>query len=468
MTKDNFYDFPKVSKSEWEKLVRMDLKGKDYSQTLVNKVWGELNTMPFYTLEDLPGEISQESFHEKAKLPGFSPRIWNNAVSIFPQDEKKGNQEILLALENGADALVLHLTGLENLNELLKGVMTEFIQIYFKPLDSPRILYNQIIDWIEKLHIKPSMLSGAVLWSPCVEMFHSDADFEENVQVGAEMIDRFSEFREFFPMTLDSSIYANSGANGIQQCFLGVGEMIELMDSFIKKAVSPAMILENFAFHLAVGELFFPEIVKLKAFRRLLVELAANMGQQIDGESLHFIISTSIWSKSLLDKNSNLIRQTYEAMAAVMGGANSLWVRPVQEGKATKLEKRIARNVSTILKEESYLDKVMDPASGSYFLENLENDLVKMVLEKLEKLEDDGGWLKNFQSRSIHNLVKHEREKVQNKLLSAESVKVGANKYVLKGSSESDAQFEEIEEKEFELKLTRATYLLEKENLKNS
>ncbi|MBN3582731.1 hypothetical protein JYB64_10085 [Algoriphagus aestuarii] len=468
MTNENFYDFPPVKKTEWKELIQKDLKGKDFDQTLVSKVWGELDSQPFYTLDDIPDQLIPDSFHREPKLPGFSPRIWNNAVSIFPKDEKKGNEEILFALENGADALVLHLTGHENLNELLKGVMTEFIQIYFAPLDSPRFLYNQINDWISKLHIKPTMLSGAVLWSPCLEMFRSDADFEKNVQLGSEMIDRFSEFREFFPMTLDISIYGDSGANGIQQCFLGLGEMIELMDSFIAKAVSPAMIFENMAVHISVGELFFPEIAKLKGFRRLLVELAANMGQQIDANSLHFLVSTSSWSKSLLDKNSNLIRQTYEAMSAVMGGANSLWVRPVLEKEASVLEKRIARNVSSILKEESCLDKVMDPASGSYYLENLENDLVSIVLKKLEKLEDDGGWLKNFQSRNIHQLVKEERGKMQKIMVSIEQVKVGANKYVIKDSTGLIKDFKEVSEEEFELNATRATYLLEKENLENA
>ncbi|WP_332913378.1 methylmalonyl-CoA mutase family protein [Algoriphagus boritolerans] len=70
-----------------------------------------------------------------------------------------------------------------------------------------------------------------------------------------------------------------------------------------------------------------------------------------------------------MDANTNLIRQTYEAMAAVMGGANGLWVVPIQQDKANELELRIARNVSSILIHESYLDKVADPTAGSYYLD---------------------------------------------------------------------------------------------------
>ncbi len=468
MTKDSFYNFPGVSKEEWIEKVREDLKGKDFEKILITDVWDELKVMPFYSMEDLPESNFSYKFHAKAHLPGFAPRIWNNVVSFHPTDEKKCNQEIIHALENGADAIAIHLTGDENLNLLLKGVMTEFIHIYFIPLESPRILYNQILDWINSLHIKPSMLSGAVLWSPTSGLFQRESNFLENIQLGAEMIEKFSAFREFYPMTLDIAKYANSGANGIQQLYLGLGEMIEMMDSFIPKAVSAAMIFDNMAFLASAGELSFPEISKLKAFRILLVELAGNMGVEISMESLHLVVSTSEWSKSLIDKNSNLIRQTYEAMSAILGGGNSIWVRPINEKQASDLEKRVARNVSSILKEESFLDKVMDPAAGAYYLENLEADLKKTILKKLEKLEDNGGWLKNFNSRKIHEEVRVERNRIQEQVLKNEQIKVGANKYEAKNELASYGVFKEIIEAEYELKPTRATYLLEKKNLKES
>lgn len=468
MTKESFYNFPNVSKEEWIENVQKELKGKDFEKTLVNKVWGELDVLPFYTSEDLPKSNFSFRFHEKAKFPGFSPRNWNNVVSFYPVDEKKSNQEIIHALENGADSIAIHLNGAENLNQVLTGVMTEFIHIYFIPLDSPRLLFDQILEWIESLQIKPSMLQGAVLWSPTSELFNSESDFSENIKLGAEMIEHFSSFREFFPLTLDIARYADSGANVIQQLYLGLGEMIEMMDSFIKKAVSPAMLFENIAIHASVGELFFPEISKLKVFRELLVELAGNMGQDIALESLHLIVSTSEWSKSLIDKNSNLIRQTYEAMSAVIGGGNSIWVRPLNEKSATILEKRVARNVSSILKEESFLDKVMDHAAGSYYVESLYSDIKANVLKKLEELEENGGWLENFKSRKVHETVRVERKRIQEQYLNNESIKVGANKYEVEGDLSNNGDFEEIEEVEYGLKPTRATYLLEKKNLKKS
>lgn len=468
MTKESFYNFLDVTKEDWVEQVKKDLKGKDFEQTLIHKVWNDVEVLPFYCSEDISKPIPSIRFHEEAKLPGFSPRIWNNAVSFYPTDDKGCNQEILSVLQQGADAIIIHLRGTENLHEILKGVMTEFIHLYFVPLSSPRMLFNQIMDWIESLHVKPGMLQGAILWSPTSDLMKRNGDFQENIKLGAEMIGKLSAFRDFYPMTLNFSLYEDSGANGIQQSFLGLAEMVEMMDAFIKEAVSTAMLFDNMAVYCSAGELFFPEIAKLKAIRILLQELAFNLGQEISPASLHFIISSSTWSKSLMDQNSNLIRQTYEAMSAIFGGADTLWVRPALGEKASELEKRMARNVSTILKEESYLDKVMDPAAGSYYIDSLVENLRKKILEELRNFEEKGGWLKNFESRQIQAIVRKERSLIQESYLTQEKIKVGANKYEEKDDSAGKISFEKIVEESHELKPSRATYLLEKKTLDQS
>lgn len=466
MIEEPFFDFSPKSKNDWIDQVKKDLKGKDFDQNLVQQVWGEIPSQPFYTLEDLPEKLADLKFHEAPTLPGTSPRVWNNVVPVFPGEEKKTNEEILHVLDHGAEGLVLHLQGDENLHELLKGVMTEFVQLYFIP-ENPKLVFNQLVEWVEKLQIKPSMLQGGILWSPASELFNKGEGFEEGIDLAVEMINRFSEYLDFYPVSLDTVRYADAGANGIQQLYLGMGEMIEFMDAMIKKAVSPAMLYNNMAFYAAVGDDHFPEIAKLKALRLLLLELAFNMGQEINPSELHLVVTTSLWSKSYLDKNTNLIRQTYEAMAAILGGANTLFVRPLEREKASQLESRVARNISAVLKEEAYLDKVMDPSAGSYYLENLIKDIKAKVLEELEVLEDNGGWLESFHKREIHSLVRSERDKIQKEILEGGIVKVGANKY-LSSQEEDRKDFEGLHEKDFELRPSRATYLLEMEKQKNS
>jgi methylmalonyl-CoA mutase len=155
-------------------------------------------------------------------------------------------------------------------------------------------------------------------------------------------------------------------------------------------------------------------------------------------------------------------------MAGILGGGNSIWVKPTEGKNASILEKRIARNISSILKEESYLDKVMDPAAGSYYLESLQNEIEKEVITSLQELEEKGGWLKSFENRALHADIRNSREAAQKKVLSDSSIKVGVNKYLAKGKLENHLPFEPIFEKDFELLPNRATYLVEQNTLSNS
>lgn len=467
MTNHDFYTFPPSSKKDWIDQAKADIKGKDFDDTLTSLLWDNIKIQPFYTSEDLNGLAESYKFHPDPKIPGMSPRVWNNLVSIFLTESKRTNKETLHSLQNGADGLILHLSGKENLNQILKGVHTEYISTNFLPTGETIQLFNVIHGWIESVSLKPSMLTGAILWSPCDELFRSGENFGSGIDLAFQAISDFKEFMGFYPMTVNLSRYANAGATGIQELTYGLGEIIELIDKLSKKGASPRQVFENMVFLTAAGDSHFAEIAKTKALRKLVVGLAANYGVQIEPENIHIIVSTSLWSKSLLDKNTNLIRQTYEAMAGVLGGANSLWVRPVEDKDASDLEKRVARNTSSILKDESYLDKVMDPAAGSYYLEKLHDEIEKSVIEGLKELEQKGGWLKSFEDRSLHAEIRQTRETVQKKVLSDSVIKVGTNKYIAKDELKNDLPYADLVEQDFELLPSRATYFVEQKTLGN-
>jgi methylmalonyl-CoA mutase len=458
MTEQNFYEFPKESKIQWEERIRKELKGKNFEESLQSKLWGELTIQPFYTKDDLSREVSQIRFHPASDLPGIAPRHWDNVVAIYPGEEKVSNKEILNALENGAEGLILHLDGSENVNQLLRSVHTEYIQLYILPTGDISLVLNQLNDWLKSIQLKPSMLRGALLWSPTDEFFRETTALDEVLMKVSESIELFREFPDFLPLSIDFAKYLNSGGDGLQQLTYGFGELIELVDHLVKKGVSARTIFEKSAFHLAVGKDYFPEIAKLKAFRTLLIGLSHTFGVPLIAESIHVIVSTGSWDKSLLDKNNNLIRQTFEAMSAIHGGCNTLWVNPAEGKEATVLEARIARNVSAILREESYLDKVMDPAAGSFFIETIALEIEKKVIDQIKILEKNGGWLKSFEERILHGKIRQTRIKKQRDILKNENIKVGVNKYQLEPDSTNHMS---IEEKENELLPARASYLAE-------
>ena len=125
----------------------------------------------------------------------------------------------------------------------------------------------------------------------------------------------------------------------------------------------------------------------------------------------------------------------------------------------------MARNVSSILKEEAHLDKVIDPAAGSFFLEELIFKIQEELKSGLRKLETEGGWLFAVESGTLHQKVRSSREKAQNELIEVKRTKIGVNKYPASDGLKYNLEFEVFEEKSFQLNPTREAYLIELQTL---
>ncbi len=289
-------------------------------------------------------------------------------------------------------------------------------------------------------------------------------DRNEPLGLGFEVLSELFEMTEgypsFKPFCIKTSRYTESGGNPLDALVFGIGELMEVVHSLGK---SPREIFSNLFLEASVGENHFGELVRLKAFRRFVASLSGLYSQSLPEEEkdLLLLCQTSSWSKSLVDAHTNLIRQTYEAMSAVLGGANFLWVRPLDEENTGVLERRIARNVSVILREESHLDKVQDPAAGSFFLEKLTTDMLSHLKERLLQLEAGGGWKENLERGEIHREVRKNREKIQDLVLQNSLPKIGVNRYPAPGPFQKSADFEFFSEKNHELNPTRASYLVE-------
>lgn len=460
MTRDLFSDFSPTNKDAWIHQAMKDLKGKDVDQSLRSRLWEEIAIAPIYTAEDvfdLP-KLPQASFQNQPEFPGFSTRNWINFAPVYPHFS---NRDVLHALENGADGLILPIRGNENLTELLKDVKPEYLSILIKPLDDPLVALGAYLLWTKKIGVDQSKLNGGLLWSPMDRLFKEEGSVEGAMEVLKSVLISSPNSPNFQSFYVDFCRYAEAGASGLDELIFGFGELIELID---QSGIDPKQIFEKCGFYTAVGDLHFPEIAKLKTLRFFAAELALQYDIELRPQDISIFTKTSDWSKSTLDPNTNLIRQTYEAMAAVLGGANGIWVTPLQSSNASELELRIARNVSSILVHESYLDKVADPTAGSYYLDFLVNKLSEKTKEGLQKLEENGGWFQNFKLGQIHHRVRERREKQQNQALLGEVSKIGVNKYPASNSLKNDLDFIPLEEKSKQLNPSRASYLVELQN----
>src|SRR5690606_6092247 len=167
------------------------------------------------------------------------------------------------------------------------------------------------------------------------------------VEVFRELLELTEPYPNFKSFTLKTSRYTESGGNPLDAVIFGLSELVELVD---QTSEEPKKVFRKMLLEASVSDSHFGEIARLKAFRDITASLLALYSVPCDEGDLKMLVQTSHWSKTILDSNSNLIRQTYEAMAAVLGGANLLWTRPLMEESAKQQEKRIARNVSAVLR----------------------------------------------------------------------------------------------------------------------
>ncbi|GMQ27085.1 hypothetical protein Aoki45_37680 [Algoriphagus sp. oki45] len=454
--KKDFFDFPTISKAEWIAQAKKDLKGKDFDEVLKSDLWGRISLDPFYTREDLEGTIpNQSSFHQASDLPGESARIWQNMTSVHPGDT---SDQVLEALQNGSEGLILHLTGFEDLDQLLEGVLPQYIPIAIRPMGNPVTALKSYFDWVDRHSAPLDRIHGALLWSPSDLVFDQNEDFGLGLEVLEEIFEMTEPYPQFRAFSIQASRYTESGANPIDGTVFMLGELVEILDRSVQ---NPDYIFQKLMLETAVGEHYFGEIARLKALRQVVVQLAKLSPMDFSEEKVCLLAKSAHWDQSILDTNTNLIRQTYQAMAAVLGGCNWLWVPPLHEDRAGKRERRIARNVSAVLREEAYLDKVMDPAAGSFFLENLQTEIQNELRDGLKKLEASGGWLNVLVNGTIHSKVRNERERVQKEILDKSKTKIGVNIFPASEKLKNDLEFEIFEEKIHQLRPTRASYLVE-------
>jgi methylmalonyl-CoA mutase len=159
--------------------------------------------------------------------------------------------------------------------------------------------------------------------------------------------------------------------------------------------------------------------------------LQAYQGFREDLPALYILSQTSAWNQTLYDPHVNMLRGTTEAMSAILGGTDTLTVLPFDRpsGNPDPFARRIARNIQIILREESHLDKVIDPAAGSYYIENLTDTLIGGAWELFLKTEEKGGYQKTLIDGFIQEQVNDTARTRRENLSSRKEMLIGTNQY---------------------------------------
>ena len=242
------------------------------------------------------------------------------------------------------------------------------------------------------------------------------------------------EMPKFNSISISGYHMQEAGATQVQELAFTIADGQE----YVKYGVASGLDIDTFAgrlsFFFAIGMNFFMEVAKLRAARVLWHRVMTNLGAKDErSKMLRTHCQTSGVSLQEQDPYNNVIRTTIEAMAAMLGGTQSLHTNALDEAIAlpTDFSARIARNTQIVIQEETGMCNVVDPLGGSYYIESLTQNLVDKAWEIIERVEADGGMAKAVAAGWPKAMIEEAAAGRQARVDKGDDVIVGVNKYRL-------------------------------------
>ncbi|MFN8344579.1 MAG: methylmalonyl-CoA mutase family protein [Spirosomataceae bacterium] len=425
-----FSEFSASDKEAWKQQAIKDLKGKDFAGTLLWKTAEGLTVQPYYAAEDTIDERLTSVREAQQKPAG-----WLNQPEIGYESEKTTNAEMKAVLSKGADAVLLVLdkvdAGQIDFSKLFDGIKLSETPVFLQT-------NGQSVRVIEALlKCLPYQWKGG-LADDGLAQWMTQGHWPETYFEGlASVISATRNSPQFRAVCVSSHVFHNAGANAVQELAFTLASAVTYLDKLTDLGLTSAEVMKNLCFSVSVGTNYFMEIAKLRALRYLWGKIESVWLSE-DGTEDTFSLApcyihakTSSFYSAAVTADTNMLRATTEAMSAVLGGCNALTVRPydAELKKTDDFSARIARNVSVLLKEEAHLDKAIDPAAGSYYLDTLTLQMADAAWDLFLEVEAKGGLPAAFEADFIQMQIEANFESALFALQTGQRLMVGVNKF---------------------------------------
>lgn len=392
--------FKPFSEEDFATAFQKEVKTGDFREILTWKTNEGIDVSPFYHGES------------NSKLNILSHgNDWEINDEIVITDFKKANETALSFLNSGASSLTFigEIKKVSDLEILLKEIGINYIEVNFK--NAGENIIRILSEYCEKIKIDTSELRGCFYLKTVIQ--HS-----------------FSKMQSF---CIDGAKFHNAGANIHQQLAFAISEGKEQLEKLIDSGISVEKAISSIRFSLAVGPNYFFEIAKIRAFRLLWKNVT---NQYLPGNAIPVFVHAET-SKMWLakdDVNNNLIRASFQAISAALGGADSIFVHSYSKAEQSE---RISRNVQLVIKEEGFLNKVSDAAAGATYIETVTNELVKLSWKKFQEVEKNRGYAASITNEMIQKDIYISASEIKKDLASGKIKMIGVNKHQPAGNKNS-------------------------------
>jgi len=467
--------------SDWRKLVTGELRGKSPDE--LNWLTPEgIDVKPLYTADDL------SSIAHKDNLPGFFPytrgvrgsmyagRPWTirqyagfstaeESNAFYHRNLEAGQMGLSIAfdlathrgydsdhprVEGDVGKAGVAIDSVEDMKILFDGIPLDKMSVsmtmngavipclafYIVAAEEQGVPRDQLSGTIQNDILKEFMVRNTYIYPP-----------EPSMRIVGDIIEYTSkEMPRYNSISISGYHMQEAGSNQLQELAYTLANGME----YVRTAMAKGLDIDDFAprlsFFFAIGMNFFMEVAKLRAARTIWAQIMENFGAK-NPKSMMLRTHCQTSGASLTEKDpyNNVIRTTIEAMAAMLGGTQSLHTNSFDEAMAlpTDTSARIARNTQIILQEETNMTNVVDPLGGSYYVESLTDQLVQEAWKIITEIEEMGGMTKAVEKGLPKLNIEKAAAMKQARIDRGEETVVGVNKYRLK--EEDDIKILEID-----------------------
>lgn len=433
-----FEEFPPVSSEEWKKKIVEDLKGADYEKKMIWRTSEGFKVNPFYRKEDLPHSCG-------TSLPGEFPftrgndksNSWLVRQDIYSSSAGEANAVAHKMIAGGVNSLGFRVSGKDvnhaYISQLLQGIDAAAVELNFNVCIGHAVGFaRMLVEYLQGAGYSTDKVCGCIEYDPIGKELTVGKPCDGYAAVLKELLSVTSVLPGYRCVAVNSVNLNNAGAYITQELGYALAWGNEYLNEAVEAGIPVDDIARNIKFNMGISSNFFMEIAKFRAARMLWARIVKQYSPASDDSckmAVHAV--TSGFNLTLFDSYVNMLRTQTEAMSAALAGVGSIAVTPYDAvyEEPTEFALRIAKNQQLILKHESHLDKVADPAGGSYYIENLTASIAAEAWKLFLSVEESGGFYNAVKNGAVRDAVHASAAARRSALACRKEVLLGTNQY---------------------------------------
>lgn len=436
--KEKLFDqFPAVTTEEWRAKVDADLKGVPFEKKLVWRTNEGFNVQPMYRAEDIADLKTTES------LPGEYPYIrgikdnndWLTRQDIIAETPEEANAIAKEVTTKGVNSLGFKVKdpSLAVIATLLKDIDVKAVEINFNCCPSKaQALATALVEYLKDNNLT-EVFNGSIGFNPLKKSLrHGVAVPGDIVDQAKEIIATVADVPGLKVLSVDSEMFNAAGAYIYQELGYALAWGAQWLTALTDAGLPVDAVAKRIKFNMGISSNYFMELAKFRAGRMLWAQIVKQYQPECYCAcKMHVHAATSRFNQTIYDAHVNLLRSQTESMSAALAGVDSITTVPFDTPYKVPdaFSERIARNQQFLLKEESHLDKVVDPAGGSYYVETLTVSLAEEAWKLFLNVVDNGGFFMAVNDGKIQKAINESGEKRHADMARRKEILLGTNQY---------------------------------------